>query len=110
LPPCARRSRRRAAGYLPFDRLRETRWTQPAGELTADVRGEIGTGYVERTAQIVERIVQAGPNTPFAAGTVAAASALRTAPVGWVARMKPPRSPPMIEELLGHSSLLLVAR
>ena len=43
-------------------------WTQPAGELTADVRGEIGAGYVERTAQIVERIVQAGPNTAFAAG------------------------------------------
>ena len=81
-------------------------WTQPAGELTADVRGEIGAGYVERTAQIVERIVQAGPNTAFAAGTVAAASALRTAPVGWVAKDENTTVAAMIEELLGHSSLL----
>lgn len=81
-------------------------WTQPAGELTADLRGEIGAGYVERTAEIVQRIVQAGPNTPFAAGTVTAASALRTAPVGWVAKDENTTVAAMIEELLGHSSLL----
>lgn len=81
-------------------------WTQPAGELTADLRGEIGAGYVETTAEIVQRIVQAGPNTPFASGTIAAASGWRPAPVGWVAKDENTTVAAMIEELLGHSSLL----
>lgn len=81
-------------------------WTQPAGALTADLRGEIGTGYVETTAQIVQRIVAAGPNTAFAAGTVAAAQGLRPAPVGWVANDDSTSVASMIEELLGNSSLL----
>lgn len=32
-------------------------WTQPAGPLTADIKGEVGTGYVETAAAIAERIV-----------------------------------------------------
>lgn len=81
-------------------------WTQPAGALTADLRGEIGTGYVETTAQIVQRIVAAGPNTAFAAGTIAAAQAARPAAVGWVADSDSTTVASMIEELLGNSSLL----
>lgn len=81
-------------------------WTQPAGALTADLKGEIGAGYVETTAQIVQRIVQAGPNTPFAAGTIAAAQAARPAPVGWVANDDSTGVASMIEELLGNSSML----
>lgn len=81
-------------------------WTQPAGALTADLRGEIGAGYVETTAQIVQRIVAAGPNTPFAAGTIAAAQAVRPAAVGWVANSDSTSVASMIEELLGNSSLL----
>lgn len=81
-------------------------WTQPAGDLTADLRGEIGTGYVETTADIVARIVAAGPGTAFAAGTIAAARAARPAPVGWVAADDSTTVASMIEQLLGNSSLL----
>lgn len=34
-------------------------WTQPSGPLTADVKGEIGSGYVETAASIAERILSA---------------------------------------------------
>ena len=81
-------------------------WAQPAGDLTADLRGEIGSGYVETTADIVARIVAAGPGTAFAAGTIAAARAARPAPVGWVAADDSTTVASMIEELLGNSSLL----
>lgn len=83
-------------------------WTQPAGDLTADLRGEIGTGYVETTAEIVQRIVAAGPNTAFASGTIAAAVTARPAPVGWVAKDDSTTVAAMIEELLGNSSLLWI--
>lgn len=81
-------------------------WTQPAGALTADLKGEVGAGYVETTAQIAAAIVAAGPDTPFAASTVAAAQAARPAPVGWVANDDSTSVASMIEELLGNSSLL----
>lgn len=81
-------------------------WTTPAGELTADLKGEVGSGYVETTAEIVERICQARSGPAFSAGTVAAAAALRPAPVGWVAKDDSTTAAAMIEQLLGHSSLL----
>lgn len=80
-------------------------WTKP-GDLTADLHGEVGTGYVETTAEIVERIIQAGAGLPFAPGTVAAATAARPAAVGWVADNDTTTQAAMIEELLGNSSLL----
>lgn len=48
-------------------------WTQPAGPLTADVKGEVGAGYVETAASIAARILTAagGPavtNTATADG------------------------------------------
>lgn len=83
-------------------------WTQPAGDLTADLKGEIGTGYVETTAQIAERIVQALGGPAFAAGTIAAASAARPAAVGWVAKDDSTTAAAMLTELLGNSSLLWI--
>jgi hypothetical protein len=48
-------------------------WTQPAGPLTADLRGEIGAGYVETAPEIAARISAAAGGPGFAnAGTMAA--------------------------------------
>lgn len=81
-------------------------WTQPAGELCADLRGEVGTGYVETTAAIAQRLVEAIGGPAFTAGTVAAAAAARPAPVGWVAKDDTSTVAAMLDELLGNSSLL----
>lgn len=83
-------------------------WTQPAGDLTADLKGEIGTGYVETTAEIAQRLVTAAGGPAFAAGTVATAAAARTAAVGWVIRDENTATSAMLDELLGNSSLLWV--
>lgn len=83
-------------------------WTQPAGDLTADLKGEIGTGYVETTAEIVQRLVTAAAGPAFAAGTVATAAAARPAPVGWVIKDENTSTSAMLDELLGNSSLLWV--
>lgn len=81
-------------------------WTQPAGDLCADLRGEVGAGYVETTASIAERLVAALGGPAFAAGTVAAANAARTAPVGWLADDDSTTVAAMLDELLGNVSLL----
>jgi hypothetical protein len=81
-------------------------WTAPAGDLTADLRGEVGAAYVETTADIVERIVQAGPATPFAAGAIAAARSARPAPIGCVVDDEYTTVASLIDTLLGNSSLL----
>lgn len=81
-------------------------WTQPAGDLTADLKGEIGAGYVETTAQITERLVQAIGGPAFAPGTLAAAMAARPAAVGWLAKDDATTVAAMLTELLGNSSLL----
>lgn len=84
-------------------------WTQPAGDLTADIKGEIGSGYVETTAEIAERLIQAlGTGPGFAAGQVAAAAALRPAPVGWVVSDETTPVSAMLDELFGNVSLLWV--
>jgi len=83
-------------------------WTQPAGDLHADLKGEAGAGYVETTAAIAERLVQVIGGPGFAAGTVAAAIAARPAPVGWTARDENATVSAMLDELLGNSSLLWV--
>ncbi len=83
-------------------------WTQPKGDLTADIEGEIGTGYVETTAQIVERIVGEIDGPGFTAGTIAAATAARPAPIGWVIDDESTTVTRMLDELLGNVSLLWV--
>lgn len=81
-------------------------WTQPAGDLCADIRGEIGAGYLETTAGIAERLVQGVGGPAFAAGTIAAAVAARPAPVGWLAANESTTVSEMLDQLLGNSSLL----
>lgn len=81
-------------------------WTQPAGELCADLRGEIGTGYVETTAGIAQRLVEAIGGPAFVPGTIGAASVARPAPVGWVASDDSTTVAAMLDELLGNVSLL----
>jgi hypothetical protein len=51
-------------------------WTQPAGPLTADLKGEIGAGYVETAPEIAARLLAAvaGPGVANA-GTMAAVRA-----------------------------------
>jgi len=55
-------------------------WTQPKGPLTADIKGEIGSGYVETPAAIVDRILSA-MSGPTVTNTAAAVS-LRNMPAG----------------------------
>jgi hypothetical protein len=55
-------------------------WTQPAGPLTADVRGEIGAAYVETAPSIAARILAAA-NGP-AIANLAAANGWRGATAG----------------------------
>jgi len=83
-------------------------WSQPKGDLTADIEGEVGEGYVETTAGIVERIVAAIDGPAFAAGTLAAAGAARSAPIGWVIDDASTTAAQMLDELLGNVSLLWV--
>lgn len=81
-------------------------WTDPAGDLHADIEGEIGAAYVETTAAIAQRLVQALGGPAFAAGAVAAADALRPAPVGWIARDDSTTVAAMLDELFASSSLM----
>lgn len=81
-------------------------WTQPAGDLTADIKGEVGAAYVETTAGIAQSLVQALGGPAFAAGTIATADAARPAAVGWIARDENQQVSAMLDELLGNSSLM----
>lgn len=81
-------------------------WTQPAGDLCADLKGEVGAGYVETTAEIVQRLVEAIGGPAFSVGTIAAAQAARPAAVGWVASDDSTTVANMLDELLAQSSLL----
>ena len=83
-------------------------WTQPAGELTADLTGETAGGYVESTAGIVSRVVSAAGGPAFAAGTLDAAYAARPAPVGLVVENEGTTASQILDQLLGNVSLLWV--
>lgn len=81
-------------------------WTEPSGDLNADVLGEIGTGYVETTAAIAERLVQLLGGPAFAAGIVGAADSLRPAPIGWVVKDETTTVAAMLDEMMANVSLL----
>lgn len=81
-------------------------WTRPAGDLTADLKGEIGAGYVETAAEIAQRVVSAAGGPAFTAGTVAAAAAARPGPAGWALRDDNTTTATMLDDLLGAVSLL----
>lgn len=81
-------------------------WAEPSGDLNADVLGEIGTGYVETTAAIAERLVQLLGGPAFAAGVVGAADSLRPAPIGWVVKDETTTVAAMLDEMMANVSLL----
>jgi hypothetical protein len=80
-------------------------WAEPSA-LHADVMGEIGASYVETPAQIAERLVEALDGPGFAAGEVAAAAALRPAPVGWVVNDETTTVAAMLDQMLADNSLM----
>lgn len=80
-------------------------WTLPAGDLCADIRGEVGAGYVETAASVAARIAGVVSTVPFAAGTVAAANAVRPAAVGWRAKDENGTAAAALDTLLGDVSL-----
>lgn len=79
-------------------------WTAPAA-LHADLRGEVGAGYVESTPAIAERIVQALGGPAFADGAVAAAAAMRPAPMGWLVDDETTNVSAMLTDMLANVSL-----
>lgn len=81
-------------------------WTEPAGDLNADIKGEIGAGYVETAASIAAQLVAAIGGPAFVAGTVAGADVARAAPVGWTANDDNTTVAAMLDELLRGNSLL----
>lgn len=83
-------------------------WTQPAGALCADIRGEIGAGYVEILASIAERIAGVTSAVPFAAGTVAAANVARPIAAGFVAGDENVTAAAALDSLFSDVSLLWV--
>ena len=83
-------------------------WTTPGGTLTADVAGEIGTGYVDTAPEIARALVQEVAGPAFAAGTVAWAAAARDMTCGWVVSDESTNISAMLDELLGNVSLLWV--
>lgn len=85
-------------------------WTQPSGDLTADVRGELDSDgqYVETTAEIAARLVAEVDGPDFADGALAGAVADRPGPVGWVATESSTTVAAMLDTLFGSASLLWV--
>jgi hypothetical protein len=81
-------------------------WTQPAGTLCADIRGEIGSGYADSAAAIAQRIAATVSTVAFAPGTVEAAIAARPAPAGWLAADESGTAAAALDALLGDASLL----
>lgn len=82
-------------------------WTQ-AGDLAADIKGELAGGYVETAAEIAQKIVSARSALTFAAGTVATAAAARAGAAGWFADDEGATVESVLNDLLGGVSLLWV--
>ncbi len=80
-------------------------WTQPAGDLHADVRGENAGGYVETAPEIVARIVATRSTLGFAPGAIAEAVAARPAPCGWRVDSDATTAADVISDILGGVSL-----
>ena len=80
-------------------------WSEPLGDLHADIRGETAGGYVETAPEIVARIVAARSTIAFAPGALAAAAAVRSAPCGWRVDSDATTAAEAISELLGDVSL-----
>lgn len=80
-------------------------WTEPSGDLRADIRGESAGGYVESAPDIVARIVAARSALGFAPGTIAAAIAARPMPFGYFEDQETVSAADAISEILGDVSI-----
>ncbi len=83
-------------------------WTDPDGDLHADVQGEIGDGYIENTASVAARLAMLRGGPAFVAGAASAAAALRPAPMGWVVDDETTTVSAMLDEMLADVGLLWV--
>jgi hypothetical protein len=83
-------------------------WTEPAGDLTADIRGETAGGYVETAPEIAQRIVSARSGPAFATGTVSAAATARPGVAGWLVDDETTTIAAVLDAILGGVSLLWV--
>ena len=83
-------------------------WTEPAGALCVDARGENAGGYVQTAPEIAQRIVTARSTIGFAAGTIAAAAAARPAQYGWMVDSETATIAETLDKILGDVSLLWV--
>lgn len=81
-------------------------WSDPAGTLTVDLRGEIGTGYVETVASIAERIVAA--RSAMTVANVAAINAVRPGQAGLHIDSGSESAASALDRLLPRSSLVWV--
>lgn len=81
-------------------------WTQPTGPLTADLRGEVGGGYVEDVVGLAGRVLASigGP----AIANAAQASAWRSGPAGIHVAEEAETAAQAIDRLLLGASLLWV--
>ncbi|WP_454279937.1 hypothetical protein [Sphingomonas sp. Marseille-Q8236] len=80
-------------------------WSEPAGDLKADIEGETAGGYVETAPEIVARLVAVRSAIPIAAGAVAEARAWRPAPYGSRVDNESTTAADAISEVLGDVSL-----
>ncbi len=81
-------------------------WTEPAGPLTADLLGEIGSGYGETVASIAAAISAdlAGP----AVSNVATTDALRSAAAGWHVQDANTTGAKVLDDMLAGAGLFWV--
>lgn len=83
-------------------------WTDPAGPLTADILGEIGTSYVENAPAIASRLVELAGGAPVS--NLASAIGWRPAAAGIHVESENETWSAAIDRLLLGVSLLWVAR
>lgn len=81
-------------------------WTKPDKPLTAAVRGEIGTGYVETAPEIAQRILSARSSLTIA--NLSASAAIRGGAAGWHVGDENETIAQALDGLLGGVSLLWV--
>ena len=80
-------------------------WHGNPGKLTCDIRGEVGTGYIDRPADIAAAIVAAGSTVGVDAPSLIAARAARNDDAGWLVTDTTTTVASAIGELLSGVSL-----